>query len=381
VQKAGNQIRVTAQLINTVDGYHLWSKTFDRDLTDIFSVQDEIAEAVATALRKNLLGNDAASGAASSTTTRDFQAYNAYLLGLSFFHKLNQQDWSRAVEQFEIAIDQDPDMALAWAWLSMTISEQTGFGTEFEAGFERARAAAEKALQLDPNLADAHLALANVQIGYDWDWDGAEASLRRAFELRPGDPDIIAEIALLESIRGDDAEALRQVEQALPQDPLNVALGRLHIGVLARTGRLDEALAKGLFLANAMPDAGGIYSSIASVYRRLGQLDQALAAAKKEKFGFLRLQFEAALYHEMGDQETAVQKLQQLKDEYGDDASVQIANVYGAWGDREAAMAALERAYEVRDPGLVYMKRRTRTLDLLQDDPRYQELLRKMNLQ
>lgn len=381
VQKAGDQIRVTAQLISTADGYHLWSKTFDRDLTDIFSVQDEIAEAVATALRKNLLGSDATSTAASSTTTRDFQAYNAYLLGLSFFHKRNQEDWTRAVEQFELAIDQDPGMALAWAWLSMTISEQTGFGTEFEAGFARARAAAERALELDPNLADAHLALANVQVSYDWDWDGAEASLSRASELRPGDPDIIAEIALLKSIRGDDAEALRQVEQALPQDPLNIALGRLHIGVLARTGRLDEALAKALFLAKAMPDSGGIYSSIAYVYRRLGQPDQALAAAKKEKFGFLRLQFEAILYHEMGDHETSVKKLQELKDEYGDDASVQIAAVYAVWGDVDATMAALERAYEVRDPGLVYMKRRTKTLDLVQDDPRFQELLRKMNLQ
>ena len=377
VQKAGDKIRVTAQLINTVDGYHLWSKTFDRDLTDIFSVQDEIADAVATALRKNLLGDVST----STATTRDFKAYNAYLLGLSYFHKRNQDDWDRAIEQFELAIEEDPNMALAWAGLSLTIGEKTGFGTEFAAGFERARAAAEKALELDPNLADAHLALANVQVSYDWDWDGAGESLRRAYELRPGDPDIVAEMALLETILGDDHAALRQIEDALLQDPLNIALGRIHIGILRRLGQFDEALAKALFLANAMPESGGIYSSLALSYFSLGQLDEALAAIEKEKFGFLRLDYEAVIYHELGDHETSKQKLKELVETYGDDASVQAAEVYAAWGDADATMGALERGFAVRDPGLVFIKRTDLFADLLQDDPRYEDLLRRMNLQ
>ena len=376
VQKAGDQIRVTAQLINTEDGYHLWSKTFDRDLSDIFSVQDEIAEAVAVALRKSLLG-DASS---SNTTTNDFEAYNAYLLGLSYLNKGTTEGWGNAIEQFQLALERDSGMALAWAGLSRAISLKTGFGTGFEEGFARAREAAEKAIELDPNLADAHLALAEVQLSSDWDWNSGEASLRRAYELRPGDPDIVVKLATLDRIRGYDASALEDIEQALAQDPLNTALARIQVGMLSRLGRLDEALAKATFIANATPESGGVHMSLANVYLRQGKLEQALAAIEKETFDFLRLQQEAIIYHEMGEHETAQQKLQELIDVYGDDASAQQAQVYAAFGDVDATFAAIDRGIAIRDPGLVYIKGSSRLTELLQDDPRYDDLLRRMNL-
>ena len=377
MQKAGDRIRITTQLINTADGYHLWSKTFDRDLSDIFVVQDEIAEAVASALRKSLLGDVST----ATTTTHDFEAYNAYLLGLSHFNKTTTEDWDKAIEQFQLALEKDPDMALAWAGLSRATSLKTGFGTEFAEGYARARVTAEKAIELDPNLADAHLALAEVQLSHDWDWDDAEASLRRAFELRPGDPDIVVKLATLNRVRGNEVSALEDINQALAQDPLNTALARTQIGMLSRLGRLDEALAKATFLANAMPESGGVNYSIAAVHLRLGNLEQALAATEKESFGFLRLQHEAIIYHEMGDYETAQQKLQELVDTYGDDASAQQAQVYAAWGDIDETFAALERGVVVRDPGIIYIKGSRRLTELLQDDPRYDDLLRRMNLQ
>jgi adenylate cyclase len=376
VQKAGTRIRITTQLINVEDGYHLWSKTFDRDLTDIFSVQDEIAEAVASALRKSLFDD----GSATRTTTSDFEAYNAYLLALSYHNKGTQEDWDKAIEQFQLALEKDPDMALAWAGLSWAISEKTGFGTDFAEGFERARVAAEKAIELEPNLADGYLALAYVQLGHDWDWDGAEASISRAFSLRPGDPDIVVEQARLKRVRGDHLSAFEDIEQALAQDPLNPTLARTHISMLRRLGRLDEALAKAEFLAGATPDSGGVYSTLASLHLRLGNLEQALAAAEKETFGFLRLMFEAIIYHDMGDHETSVQKMLELVDDYGDDASAQAAQVYAAWGDVDATFAALERGFAIRDPGLIYIKGSAPLTELLQDDPRYDALLRRMNL-
>jgi adenylate cyclase len=376
VQKAGTRIRITTQLINVEDGYHLWSKTFDRDLTDIFSVQDEIAEAVASALRKSLFDD----GSATRTTTSDFEAYNAYLLALSYHNKRTQEDWDKAIEQFQLALEKDPDMALAWAGLSRAISEKTGFGTDFTEGFARARVAAENAIELDPNLADGYLALAYVQLGHDWDWDGAEASINRAFSLRPGDPDIVAELARLKRVRGDDLSAFEDIEQALAQDPLNHTLARTQISMLSRLGRSDEALAKAEFLASAMPDSGGVYSSLASLHLRLGNPEQALAAAEKEKFGFLRLMLEAIIYHELGDHDTSQQKMQELVDDYGDDASAQAAQVYAAWGDVDATFAALERGFAIRDPGLIYIKGSAPLTELLQDDPRYDALLRRMNL-
>jgi len=376
VQKAGDRIRITTQLINTEDGYHLWSETFDRDLNDIFVVQDEIAEAVAGALRKSLLGEEVH----ASKPTEDFEAYNAYLLGLSYYNKRTTEGWDKAIEQFQLAVERDPDMALAWAGLSRAQSLRTGFGSEFAEGFERARSTAQKAMELDPNLADAYIALSEVQLSYDWDWDGAEASLQRAFALRPGDPDIVAKLARLKRVRGDNLSAFEDIREALLQDPLNYSLKRTHAGMLARLGRWDEALAETSLLAKTAPESGGVHYALGRAHYGRGELEQALAAAEKETFGFLRLEFEAVLYHELGEYETAQRKLQELVDTFGDDASWQTALVYANWGDKDKTIAALERGFAVRDPGIIYIRGSRTISELLQDDPRFDDLLGRLNL-
>jgi len=380
VQKAGGRVRITTQLIETEGGYHLWSETFDRDLTDIFSVQDEIATAVAGALRRNLLGEEETpQGEISAGYAGSFEAYNAYLLGVSYAKERNFESWEKAVEQFQLALKSDPNMALAWAGLADVYADQTGFGSEFETGFEQARAAALKAIQLDPNLPEGYLALARVQISYDWDWDGAEASLRRAQSLRPGDPEILADMSLLERIRGDFTDTLNDIELALARDPLNPRLKRSRMRALALVGRYEEALAEAQIFARSDPDRGGINYTLGVYYDRVGQLDEALAAAEKEVFPFLRLELEAVLYHRLGDTETAQQKLQELTDTFGDDVSWQVATVYAAWGDADNMFAALDRGFEVRDPGLVYIHSNWR-FDAFHDDPRYDDLLKRMGL-
>ena len=376
VQKAGDRVRITTQLINAEDGYHLWSETFDRDLNDIFVVQDEIAAAVARALRKSLLGE----ATHSTATTEDFEAYNAYLLGLSYFNKRTTEDWDRAIEQFQLAVEKDPNMALGWAGLSQAYSVKTAFGSGFAEGFARARAAAEKALELDPNLADAHLALSEVQTTFDWDWDGAAASLQRASELRPGDPDIIAKTSRLKRIRGEELDAFEDIEEALSHDPLNFDLKRTRIGMLGQLGRWDEALSEAILLARTSPESGGVNYALARTHYRRGELELSLAAAEKEVFDFLRLEHEAILYNQLDDQETARQKLDELVAAYGDDVSWQVARVYSAWGDKDQTVAALERGIAIRDPGLVFLKTAREINDLLGDDPRLADLLERMNL-
>jgi adenylate cyclase len=375
VQKAGGKIRITTQLINTDDGYHLWSKTFDRDLEDIFSVQDEIASAVASALKKSLLGEGA-----TTSSTSNFEAYNAYLLGLSHLNKSTQGDWDSAIEHFQNALRIDPNMALAWAGLSRAYSQKTGFSTGFEAGFGKAREAALKAIELDPNLADAYLALASVQVSYDWDWDGTQASLDRASELRPGDPDIVAALAVLKRILGDGDSAIGDIEKALAQDPLNVRLLRGYVGSLTRAGRTAESLSRAQWMAETLPEGGAIYYTLSKVHQRQGHLDKALAAIENEAFDFLRWEQEAILYHQMGDQTAAQRSLDKLLENYGDDVSWQVAGVYAAWGDKDETLAALERGYAVRDPGMVYIKGSDTMTRLLAGDPRYEDLLRRMNL-
>ncbi len=375
VQKAGGKIRITTQLINTEDGYHLWSKTFDRDLEDIFSVQDEIAGAVASALKKSLLGDRE-----WSISTSNFEAYNAYLLGLSYLNKATPGDWDRAIEQFQSALQIDANMALAWAGLSRAYSQKTGYSTNFEAGFAKAREAALKAIELDPNLADGYLALSNVQTSHDWDWDGAQASLNRATELRPSDPDIVVGMAQLKWIRGEEKIATDHIEEALSQDPLNVTLLRSYVSALTRMGRTDESLARAQWMAQTLPEGGAIYYTLSAVYQRRGDLENALAAIENEAFDFLRWEQEAILYDEMGDRKTAQEKLDKLVTTYGDDTSWQIARVYASWGDKDETVAALERGFAVRDPGIVYIKGEDSMTQLLAGDPRYEDLLRRMNL-
>jgi adenylate cyclase len=375
VQKMGERVRITTQLIETEGGYHLWSETFDRDLTDIFSVQDEIATAVAGALRKNLLGEETISAGYSG----NFEAYNAHLLGLSYSKEKNFESWSQAEEQFQLALELDPNMAPAWAALSDVYSSQTGFGSEFAAGYERAREAALKAIELDPNLPEGYMALSKVQISRDWDWDGAEASLRRAQALRPGDSEILADLAFLERIHGDFEGALNDIEVAFERDPLNPRLRTSRTHALASVGRQEEALAEAELLARATPDRGGVNYMLGVYYSRAGRYEEALAAVQKEVFPFLRLELEAIVHHRLGNTEIAAQKLDELKSTFGDDVSWQVATVYAAMGDADNTFAALNRGFEIRDPGLVFIQG-NHLLEPFHDDPRYDDLLKRMGL-
>ncbi len=375
VQKAGNRVRITAQLVNTDDGFHMWSETFDRNLNDIFAVQDEIARAVVKALRKNMLGQEEiAAGYAGN-----FEAYNAYLRGQAYHSQNTFEGWEKAIEQYQRAIEIDPEMALAWAGLSESISSQTGFTSRFAEGYEKARQAAKAALALAPELPEAHLAMAKVQRSYDWDWVAVEQSLKRALELRPGDPDIRARLAELKSIRGEGTEALLQVEQALAQDPLNMDMQRQRVWALLAVGRADEAVAGAQHLLEIQPERGGSGTLLSSAHFSRGEYQLALEAAKKEVFPFLRLTLEAINYDALGDRKTAEQKLAQLIAEYGDDVSYQVAAIYSSWGEPDKAFAALERGFAIRDPGLIYIQIHA-GFDALRDDPRYDAFLRKMGM-
>lgn len=376
VQKAGDRVRITTQLINASDGYHIWSKTYDRDLTDIFSIQDEIAYSVADALRVSLLGEEVVTTGASN---HNFDAYNAYLIGLAEYHKNTMEGLNQAISEFQRAISLDPGMALAWAGLSQAETMLTGYTSDFEVGFERAREAAEKAIELDPNLADGYSSLAMVQMSLDWDWDGAEKSLLRAAELRPGDPDIATEVARLRRIRDDAPGELAELERALERDPLNYRLTRSYAAALARSGRREEGLARALALAAATPDAGGLNYMLSMFYYRDGDCETALEYAAKEHFDFLQLETEAVCYFVLGERELAQNKLQELVDLYGDDVSWQVARVYVAWGDKDNAFAALDRGVEVRDPGVIYL-RGSSTAKFLEGDPRFDELLERLGL-
>jgi TolB-like protein/thioredoxin-like negative regulator of GroEL len=378
VQKSGVRIRITAQLINTEDGYHLWSQTYDRTLEDIFAVQDEIASEVAKAMRVALLGHSADVHEPVSQTTGN--AYNEYLKGHHEANRGNLQGHERALRYFERALQQDPNLALAWAGQAASQDYVTGFiDTDFVAGFEEARSSALRALELNPDLAEGYVALAGIQQSYDWDWAAAEASFKRALALRPGDTTIRLQLARLKSSLGRRDEAFADVQQVVEQDPLNWGAQRSLATGLAARGRFDEAQRIFDQLEAADASRTALYWGRGNLWLLQGNYERALEEFSREPFEFLKLTGEAIAYHHLQQREEAVAALQTLISTMGESASFQIAVVYAQWGDADNAMSWLERGYIIRDPGLQGIGFST-LFDPIREDTRFQAFLRKMKL-
>ena len=378
VQKSGERVRITAQLINAGDGYHLWSETYDRTLEDIFAVQDEIADEVARAMQVALLGKEKV--AEPSASSKDAAAaYNDYLKGLYELNQQNMESNERAVVYFRRAIEEDPNLALAWAGLAMSLDYITGFGDgDFKAGFEEARASAMRALEINPDLPEGHLALAGVQQALDWDWEAAEASLNRALALRPGDAEIRGELARLKDSRGKTEEAFSEYQLVAQQDPLDLRAQLALASAYARLGRYGEA---GKILDEVKqkdPSRPVLQWYKGTLNLRQGLYQAALEEYSTEKFDFLKFTGQAISYHHLQQKDESVAALQTLISTTGESASYQIAMVYAQWGDADNAMTWLERGYTIRDPGLQYMNQAFQ-FDPIRDDPRFQAFLQKMN--
>ncbi len=375
VRKEGNRVRITAQLINVSDGFHLWSETYDRELKDVFAVQDEIARSVAEALKLTLLG-----GRSPATPTKNTEAYNAYLQGRYFYEQGNKADLEKAVGYYEQAISLDSDYALAWAGLAEARAWQTGQGhVPLAEGYRKARVAAERALALDPNSANAHAALGVVQMWYDWDWTGAKASFQRALALEPGNAKVVMGAADLSRTLGRFEQALALSRRAAELDPLS-ASAHESLGITAYyAGRLEEALAalnKALELSPERPIAR---MWLAVVYLAQSQPQEALAEMAREGEPFWRLQGLALAYHALGQKKESDAALAEVIKKYQAVAAYQIAEVYAFRGESDRAFEWLERAYAQRDPGLAWVKGDP-LLKNLERDPRWAAFLKKMRL-
>jgi len=279
VRKSGNKVRITAQLIKAADGYHLWSETYDRTLDDIFVVQDDIAGEVVKALKLTLLGST------SVTRSRpvDPEAYNLALQGRFFLDRRGREDLERAVEYFRRSRERDPDYAPAWAGLSEAYSLQANYGHGPVAeGNRRAREAAEKALALDPQLVDAHLALSRIQQGYDWDWEAADASILRALELEPGSAEALRHAGVQAYTLGRWDEAIDLASKAIERDPLRPnSYSNLGSALLAvnRDTEAEAAFRKALELD---PEGSSRHWSIARTLLLQGKTEAALRETEQE---------------------------------------------------------------------------------------------------
>ena len=376
VRKSGNKVRITAQLIKAADGYHLWSETYDRRLDDIFVVQDDIAGEVVKALKLTLLGST------SVTRSRpvDPEAYNLALQGRFFLDRRGREDLERAVEYFRRSRERDPDYAPAWAGLSEAYSLQANYGHGPVAeGNRRAREAAEKALALDPQLVDAHLALSRIQQGYDWDWEAADASVRKALDLEPGSAQALRRGGGLAMTLGRWNEAIDLADKAIERDPLRPNSYSTLGGALLAVNRDTEAEAAFRKALELDPEGSSRHWSIARTLLLQGKTEAALRETEQEADEGWRLVGLPLVFHALGRHRESDGALAALKSKYAEDSAYQIAEVHAFRGEADLAFEWLERAYAQRDNGLTSIKS-DRLLRGLAGDPRYKAFLKKLKL-
>ncbi len=377
VRKQGDRVRIVAELVNAADGIQLWTRTFDRELKDIFAVQEEIAKAVAESLKVTLLGSQdrpAQRGAPSNV-----EAHNAYLQGHFLFLRRNLEDYRKAVGYFDQAIRLDPDYALAYAERSEAwtfIGDLTG---QREPAWSKARSDAERAVAIAPALAEARAALGWVRFFVDWKFAEGLSDLKRAKELSPSNPtanDLLARVILYLG-RLDEAE--RQARHAVELDPLSViAQGNL-ARVLLFAGKLDEADAAARKAAELQPTSASSHrwQVVAAVLR--GDRETALGEAQLEPDeGYRR--FELALAQQIqGDRQAADAALADLIANGRDNLAYQIAEVYAVRGEKDKAFEWLQIAFDNHDTGMLALLVDP-LLHSLHSDPRYKNLLAKLGL-
>ncbi|HSA92131.1 MAG TPA: protein kinase [Terriglobales bacterium] len=376
VRREGNRVRITAQLIKAADGFHLWSQTYDREIDDIFTVQDEIAQAVVGSLKVTLLGGKTA------TATRDTnpEAYSAYLQGRYFFGRRSEEAFKKAVGYYEQAIKLDPSYAPGWVGLAEVRSRQADAGyLPTEEGYGKAREAVKRALELDPNLAEAHAAMGKIQRSYDWDWAGADASFRRALALEPGNATVLRHVAGLAATLGRFEEALPLDRRAVELDPLS-APAFFYRGMDAYyAGRLEEAEAAFRKALELTPERPLTHNLLSRIYLEQSDPQRALAEIEREPELLWSLFGRALVYHALGRKKESDAALTEMIAKYQAVSAYQIAQAYGFRGEADRAFEWLERAYTQRDGGLTQLKGDP-LLRNIERDPRYAPFLKKMNL-
>jgi serine/threonine protein kinase/Tfp pilus assembly protein PilF len=374
VRKAGNQLRITAQLIEVATDSHLWSQTYDRQMDNIFAVQDDIAASVSEALKVTLEGSQI-----SKVQQTNPEAYNAYLQGRFFFDRHSKEDLEKAITYYEQALKIEPNYARAWVGLSAAHSRQADSGhLPVEEGYTKARKEVQKALELDPKLGEAHSVMGRIKVNYEWDWSGADAAYKRALELEPGNANVVRNAALLSVALGRLDEAIELDRQAIDLDPLQASahhnLG-LHAYYAGQLGVAEQAFRKVLELN---PQRPLVRSCLGLIYLAQSKPEDALVEIQKEPEPLWRGQGLALAYHAAGKKEADV-LLAEYIEKYQNEAAFQIAEIYAYRGETDKGFEWLERSYKQRDGGLAQMKGSPLLLNL-ERDPRWTEFLKKMKL-
>ncbi|HJR17080.1 MAG TPA: protein kinase [Gemmatimonadales bacterium] len=384
VRRAGNRLRITVQLTNVADGRTLWSERYDREMADVFAIQDEIAGTIVNTLRSTLLGD--LGDPTPVRYTENVRAYSLYLKGRFWWNRRTQAEIAEGIRYFEEAIAEDPRYALAYSGLADSYALDLDYrGAPVAEGMERAKTQARKAIELDESLAEAHTSLGWVTFIYDWDWIAAEREFRRAIELNPRYSTARQWYAWYLMAMGRFDEALSEGRVAVDLDPASVSIRR-SLGWLQYYCRQHDAALENLRRALTMnPTAEETHRLLGLVYMQTGKYDDAAAAFREAianssnaVLAFAGLGHVAAL---RGRPDEARKVLDQLHEQAGRQyvSPVPLVGLQARLGDIDAAFEGLERAYAERRGWLTYLRVEP-LVDGLRNDPRFQRLLERMRL-
>jgi len=382
VRRVGDRVRIVAQLIDAETDQHLWAETYDRQLTDIFAIQSEVALHIAAALRAELSPDE--KRRIGREPTRDVQAYQLYLQGRHWFIRYTEEGIRKGIEYFEQAIARDPSYALAYASLSLAYVElaETGLHPPGEA-YARAKQAVAQALALDSGLGEAHFMLAFLKFLYDFDWTGAEQEFKRALELNPSSADTHDYYGRMLSALERYDEAIAMVQRAQELDPLAHPLDIAT--ALLRAGRYDEALRAARPVVELDPHYARGHATLGWAYLKkdrrdegLAELEQAVALSPGNTTWLAQLGQAYALVGKTRQAREVLHQLEQLsRQKYV--SPYHMAYVYTGLGEQDTAMDWLERAYAERAGG-VYGIKGSFLFTGLRSHPRFTALLKQMNL-
>src|SRR5258708_2615820 len=389
VRRSGNRLRITVQLVNASDGYHLWSERYDRELQDIFDVQDEITLAIVDALKLKLFSEEKA--ALLKRYTDNTEAYQLYLQGRYCYNKYTPEYFQKGIEYFEKAIELEPQYAPAYAGLGFCYGSLFYFGAVSPNQIvPKWRALIDKSLEIDDRLGDAYLSRASIEFYYDWDFAKAELDYQRAIELNPNSPDAHWRYGHFLANCGRFDEAIEQGERALELDPLSLVVQFFMSRIYLLAQRVEHGFEQLRKMQAIEPNFAGGLTQLGGLYLTTGKYDEAIEAYKKAltlgQFVVPALSYLGAAYAIAGKRDDAYRTLDQLfAMEQGQYVSpFSIARVYSGLGENDKAFEWFEKAFEEHSGEMVALKSETLAHlmgnTIIRDD-RFQDLVQRVGMQ
>lgn len=380
IQRSDTKIRVTVQLLRVSDGATLWASSFDDFFTNIFAVQDSISEKMITSLALKLSGQE--KEFLTKRHTENTEAYQLYLQGRYHHEQISREGSIKAIEFYEKAVQKDPEYALVYAWMTGALAHLVSLNINREENLQKARNSAEKAVALDPNLPDAHEALATIKDVFDWNWAEAEKEYLKAIELDSKNADAHNSYSLFLSRFRRHNEAVREVETARQLNPTAMYIQNQVAQTLIRARRYDEAIAEIQKAIELKPDNIQAHGQLVKLYVLKSMTNQAEKALKKYlEFNLPTQEGTTALVYLHSGRKTEGEKiLRELIGKYKEgDNCINYALYYLRLGDKDRTFEFLEKAFQRREQELVTLNVEPEW-DELDSDPRFQNLMRRIGL-